>query len=132
MIRLFVAIAIPAEIGEGLARRQQGVPGARWRTAEQLHLTLRFAGEIAETVAEDWDAELARLRGEPFDLALAGVGAFGEGASISTLWAGVEKEGERDPAPAGRPLRGRRPPGGRRAGTARVQAARHRRLPAAR
>lgn len=89
MIRLFAAVPAPAEIAEALARRQQGLEGARWRTAEQLHITLRFFGEIREDVARDLDAELAGVGGGPFDVVLEGVGAFGEGGDINAIWAGV-------------------------------------------
>lgn len=89
MIRLFAAIAIPGEIGEGLARRQQGLPGARWRPLDALHVTLRFMGDIREDVARDLDAELAGVGGAPFDLALEGVGFFGEAEEIHAVWAGV-------------------------------------------
>ena len=46
-------------------------------------------GPATATVAGDLDLELAGVRCEPFDLALEGVGAFGEGADIHTIWAGV-------------------------------------------
>jgi 2'-5' RNA ligase len=89
MIRLFAAVAVPPDIAEGLARRQTGLEGARWRTAEQLHVTLRFFGEIRQDVARDLDAELSVIGGSPFDMALEGAGAFGEGADINAIWAGV-------------------------------------------
>ena len=89
MIRLFAAIALPPEIGEGLQRRQQGLPGARWRPLETLHVTLRFYGETAEPAAADLDAELAKVAGRPFDLQLDGVGTFGEGLETHAVWAGV-------------------------------------------
>jgi 2'-5' RNA ligase len=90
MIRLFAAVAIPPEIGEGLAWRQAGLPGARWRTGEQLHVTLRFFGDVAPRQAEDLDLELERIAANPFELVLAGAGSFGEGWRIDTLWAGLE------------------------------------------
>ena len=89
MIRLFAAIALPTEIGEGLARRQQGLPGARWRPLETLHVTLRFFGETPEPLAADLDAELASVTGAPFDLTLEGVGSFGEARDPRAVWAGV-------------------------------------------
>jgi 2'-5' RNA ligase len=89
MIRLFAAVALPAEIAAALARRQQGLEGARWRTAEQMHLTLRFFGEVREDLARDLDAELASVGGGPFDIVLEGAGAFGEGGDINAVWAGV-------------------------------------------
>lgn len=90
MIRLFAAVALPPEIAEGLAWRQAGLPRARWRTGEQLHITLRFFGDTLPRTAEDLDLELDRITAKPFDLILAGTGSFGEGWRIDTLWAGVE------------------------------------------
>jgi len=89
MIRLFAALPIPQEIGLALARRQTGVEGARWRPLDALHLTLRFFGEIREDVARDLDAELSAVRGRPFEIALSGVGAFGDRPDIHAIWAGV-------------------------------------------
>ena len=94
MIRLFAALAVPDEIAEGLARRQTGLDGARWRTGQQLHVTLRFFGEVREDVARDLDAELSILGGRPFDLVLEGAGAFGEGGDIHAVWAGVAENPE--------------------------------------
>jgi 2'-5' RNA ligase len=110
MIRLFAAIAVPQEIGEGLERRQQGLPGARWRPLEALHVTLRFFGEVSEPVAADLDAELGHVAGAPLDLELTGVGTFGEGRDIRAVWAGVA---ENEPL---RQLAGRCEAAARRAG----------------
>ena len=89
MIRLFAAVALPFEIAEALTRRQQGIPGDHWRPTEAMHITLRFAGDIPETLADDFDAALSAISGDAFDIALSGVGAFGEGADIHAVWAGV-------------------------------------------
>ena len=89
MLRLFAALPVPDDIGEGLQRFQQGIPGARWRSQEDLHITLRFFDEVREQAADDIDAELARLTGAPIDVTLEGAGAFGEGPDIHAVWAGV-------------------------------------------
>jgi 2'-5' RNA ligase len=94
MIRLFAAVPMPAEIAAALARRQQGLEGARWRTAEQLHITLRFFGEVREDLARDLDAELAGIGGGGFELVLEGAGAFNEGGEINAIWAGVAENPE--------------------------------------
>ncbi|MGH7024321.1 MAG: RNA 2',3'-cyclic phosphodiesterase [Caulobacteraceae bacterium] len=91
MIRLFAAVAIPEDIAAGLAPRQKGVLGARWRPAESLHLTLRFFGAVREDRADDLDLELAQVRSGAFELTLEGVGAFGEGSDLHALWAGVAR-----------------------------------------
>lgn len=92
MIRLFAALSIPPELGEGLVARQDGLPDARWRPLEALHVTLRFFGDVAENVAADLDAELAMVTGAPLNLELEGVGAFGEGYEIHAVWAGLAED----------------------------------------
>jgi len=89
MPRLFTALTIPPDIAETLARRQAGLPGARWRTAEQLHVTLAFYGEASERQADDLASELVRVASAPFEISLAGVGAFAEGHRTHAIWAGV-------------------------------------------
>lgn len=91
MIRLFTALSVPDDVAETLARRQVGLPGARWRSADQLHITLAFHGEIDERRADDLAVELERAAtGGPFEIVLSGVGAFGDGHRTRALWAGVE------------------------------------------
>jgi 2'-5' RNA ligase len=94
MIRLFAALAVPPEIGRALQTRQTGIDGARWRPLEALHVTLRFYGEIREDIARDLDAELTGVRGRPFEIALAGAGAFGDGDDLNAVWAGVAENAE--------------------------------------
>ena len=90
MIRLFAALPIPYDVAETLARRQTGLPGARWRPSEALHVTLAFYGDVDERRADDLIAELGRAAGGgPFEISLAGVGAFGDTHRSQTLWAGV-------------------------------------------
>ena len=93
MMRLFVALALPDNVAEGLVLLQGGVPGARWSRREQLHLTLRFIGEVDGRDAQAIDDALASIRNPRFTLELKGVGEFG-GRNPRALWAGV-----RDGAP---------------------------------
>lgn len=87
-IRLFAAIALPDHVAERLMPLMKGVPGAIWRPRENLHLTLRFFGEVAEPVADDIDAALAEIASPPFELRLKGAGAFG-GADPRALYIGA-------------------------------------------
>ncbi|MBU1379048.1 MAG: RNA 2',3'-cyclic phosphodiesterase [Alphaproteobacteria bacterium] len=94
MIRLFAALSIPPEIGQGLQTRQTGIDGARWRPLEALHVTLRFFGDVREDVARDLDAELIGVSGQPFAIELAGAGAFDNGQGLDAVWAGVAENAE--------------------------------------
>ena len=89
MIRLFAALPVPVDVAEGLVRRQQGLPGARWSPPGQLHITLRFFGEVDEATAADLDAAMAAITMESVEVELAGVGAFGEAHRSRSVWAGV-------------------------------------------
>ena len=88
MIRLFTAVEIPEAVRLKLSLLQGGVPGARWMPHENMHLSLRFIGEVDEAVARDIDDLLAEIRSPAFTLALKGVGEFGRKEG-RTLWAGV-------------------------------------------
>ena len=91
MIRLFAAVAVPPELGEGLKARQTGLAGANWRPLEAFHVTLRFFGEVREDVADDLHLELEHIAAGPMTLELAGVGSFGEGPDQHAVWAGVRE-----------------------------------------
>lgn len=101
MLRLFAALSIPDDVAETLARRQSGLPGARWRPRDALHVTLAFYGEMDERRADDLASELSRAAVDPFEIVLSGVGAFGDGHRAHAVWAGVES-GDRLEVLAGR------------------------------
>jgi RNA 2',3'-cyclic 3'-phosphodiesterase len=91
MLRLFVGIVFPPELKLRLSLMCSGVPGAKWVDPGNLHLTLRFIGEIGEDLAGDVDDALVRLRARRFSLQLAGTGVFGGGDRPRNLWVGVER-----------------------------------------
>jgi len=87
-MRLFVAIAIPDVVAASLLMLQSGIPGARWQERAQLHLTLRFIGEVDGHRAQAIDDALAAIDAPAFDVKFKGVGEFG-GRKPRALWAGV-------------------------------------------
>ena len=89
-MRLFVALPVPDRAAQSLMLIQGGVPGARWQTRDQLHLTLRFIGEVDGRDARMLDDALAGIRAPSFSLQLHGAGQFGN-KQPHTLWAGVRK-----------------------------------------
>ena len=89
MPRLFVALRPPPMIRRALIETQGGVPGARWQDDEQLHLTLRFVGEVERRVAEDLADTLARVTAPAPMVVLTGVGRFERRGRTDALWAAV-------------------------------------------
>ncbi len=88
MHRLFVAIRPPEHIRQQLLGLMGGVHDLRWQNDNQLHLTLRFIGEVERPMADDIAAELGRIRFEFLSIALDGVGKFVKRRQ-GALWAGV-------------------------------------------
>lgn len=90
MHRLFVAIRPPADIRAGLLGLMNGIAGARWQDDDQLHLTLRFVGEVDRHQANDLADALAAIRFAPFELTLSSVGCFDRKGHVHTIWAGAQ------------------------------------------
>jgi len=88
MHRLFVAIRPPEAIRDLLLDAMDESPDFRWQSDEQLHLTLKFIGEVDRPVANDIADALSRVRSPGFDLRIAGIGSF-DHRNGGTLWAGV-------------------------------------------
>jgi len=91
MERLFVAIPLPDSIKQQLAMLNGGIPGAHWQTQAQMHLTLRFIGEVDGAAAADIRGALSVVKGELNDLELAGCGTFGPRGRERVLWVGVKR-----------------------------------------
>lgn len=109
-MRLFVAIAMPDEVAGRLSVLMDGLAGAHWVDPADLHLTLRFVGDVGRDAAQDLVAALSLLRASAFTLRLSGFGHFGSGRRVRALWAGVE------PQPGLDLLQGRVEAAARRAG----------------
>jgi 2'-5' RNA ligase len=100
--RLFVAVELPPEARAALAGLQEaaagGAPapkeraaGIGWVREEQLHLTVRFIGAVNAETREALAAAVRGLAVAPFEMRLAGAGAFPVGQSPEVLWIGVDE-----------------------------------------
>lgn len=89
MHRLFVGLRPPIVIRRQLLALMGGVPGARWQSDEQLHITLRFIGEVDRPMAEDIALALGQVHFPRIEIALAGVGQFDTRGRPNALWAGL-------------------------------------------
>lgn len=87
--RLFIALDLPDPLREQLAAMRGPVSGLVWSRPEQMHLTLRFLGDVDIALREPLESALARVNVEPFMLPVAGVGSFPPRRPARVLWVGV-------------------------------------------
>ena len=77
MPRLFTGFELPAHIGQSLSTLRGGLPGARWIDPENYHVTLRFIGDVDETVAHEVASLLGRVRRPSFEVRVEDLRSFG-------------------------------------------------------
>ena len=77
MPRLFTGVEIPPGIGQSLSMLRGGLPGARWITPENYHLTLRFIGDVDDVIAHEVASLLGRIKRDAFELYFEGLTSFG-------------------------------------------------------
>jgi len=90
MHRLFVAIDLPDEVKNALGTLCSGLAGAKWVKREQMHLTLRFIGDVDDERFEAIKSELGSVKSAPFEMHLEGVGQFPVKGKPRVLWVGVK------------------------------------------
>jgi len=96
--RVFVGIFTPLDF-ERVKREVEGLGVVgKWVERENLHITLRFIGEVEEEKLPQIATMLrAKLRGAPpLRLSYRGLGTFSRNGSPRVLWVGVEGEGLRE------------------------------------
>jgi RNA 2',3'-cyclic 3'-phosphodiesterase len=92
-MRMFIAIDLPPAVAAEVRAICKGLPAAHWSNPAQLHLTLRFLGEMPAEAVEGLRGELSRVTGAGFELGLRGVGVFPKKRRPArVLWTGVTPE----------------------------------------
>jgi RNA 2',3'-cyclic 3'-phosphodiesterase len=94
-MRLFVALEIPSTVRESLAELLKTLrsvsPKTRWVRPENLHVTLKFIGEVPETKLNAIRSALAVVRSDQLvTLGFHGLGFFSNEEHPRVLWAGIE------------------------------------------
>jgi 2'-5' RNA ligase len=101
-IRSFIAIELPEEAKEGLARLKKELERdehkfVKWVDPRGIHLTLKFLGNIpSKQVAEITEAIEGPAQGiSPFNLEIGGLGAFPSLKQVRVFWVGISGEVEK-------------------------------------
>lgn len=87
--RLFVALRPPEDVCDALLDTMEGIARARWQDADNLHITLRFIGEIDRHRFDDVMSALESVPFRPFPVAVDGVGHFDGPKRPSAIWGKV-------------------------------------------
>jgi len=96
-MRLFIAVEPSKEVKDYLYNLENNLKSklpasVRWVSKKNLHLTLKFLGEISESKLEKLKETLSEIQFKPFELSLEKLGYFGTSKEIYTLWLKVIPE----------------------------------------
>jgi RNA 2',3'-cyclic 3'-phosphodiesterase len=89
MPRLFTGLELPRDVRTRLSLLSAPLSGAKWVETEDLHLTLRFLGDIDARTADEFIESIGPFTVEPFELTLSGLGVFGN-QRPDVIWVGAE------------------------------------------
>jgi len=98
VIRAFIAVDLPTDIQDCLGsvsrrlKEQMGSVPIRWVSPKNIHLTLKFLGDISlpniDVLTELLNLEAASLK--PMVISVGGVGAYPKVRSPRVIWVGIE------------------------------------------
>ena len=102
MIRTFIAIGLPDNVHHALAdvqqrlRNEPGGSAGRWVRPENIHLTLKFLGDVEEASVPAISARMRRACAgvAPFEVTIEGTGCFPNTRRPRVVWAGIGKPHE--------------------------------------
>jgi len=96
-MRTFIAIDFNEEIRHELFLLQhrlgRDLPHLKWTKPEQLHLTMKFLGEIEESQSAAISSLLSELAAnqKSFDVRLSAIGCFGPRGAVNVVWVGLHE-----------------------------------------
>lgn len=93
--RMFIALDLPEEVRVAVAALPtlfSEVPGLSWTDPRQLHLTLRFLGEVDEYTGAVIVEGLRRVPFAPFRLVTTNLGFFPNEQEPEIFWLGVNHD----------------------------------------
>ncbi len=100
-LRSFIAVELPNDIHDSLQELQNNLkdsmPDVRWTKYGNIHLTLKFLGNVEPSKVDKISISIQNVANEffPFTMSLARVGAFPNSRKPSIIWVGVEEGAEK-------------------------------------
>jgi 2'-5' RNA ligase len=95
-MRLFVAIELPEGVKGTITKAQDSISNdlaeTKYLTKEQMHLTLKFLGEVEEDKIQIIKEKLKQIKFQPFSFELDKIGVFPSENYIRVVWVGIKPE----------------------------------------
>ena len=92
-MRLFIAIDLPEQAKESIEKVKselKGIKGVKPVAKENIHLTLKFLGEVDNANAKDIIKALEQVKFKPFKICISKMGFFPSEQRIQVIWADAE------------------------------------------
>jgi len=92
-MRLFIAIDLPEQAKESIEKIKlelKGIKGIKQVAKENIHLTLKFLGEIDDAKVKDITKALESVKFKPFKICISKMGFFPSEQRIQVVWADAE------------------------------------------
>ncbi|GAF97237.1 unnamed protein product, partial [marine sediment metagenome] len=91
-MRTFIAIDLPKEVSKELEDIQRKLPEAKMNlvSAENIHLTMKFLGELTDDEANKVKEVLKKLEFKRFKARIGSLGIFPNPSFIRVVWVGIE------------------------------------------
>jgi len=97
-MRIFIAAELPEEVKEYLFSLQKEIGGSlakiNWVHKKNIHLTLKFLGDVSESLVEDIKKRISMIRFKRFVVRTSGIGVFPSESFVRVVWVGLEPEGK--------------------------------------
>lgn len=92
MIRTFIAVELPERFVPEIEKIESmlDTSGIKLVEPKQVHITLKFLGDISEDKVEPIASALSQVNCKPFEARIKGVGVFPKPAYIKVIWLGAE------------------------------------------
>ena len=95
-MRLFIAIEIPEEVKDHIVKIQENIDTTankiKFVNPNQIHLTLKFLGEVQPNNLEEIKNNLKKITLKPFSVVLDKIGVFPSESYIRVIWVGLNPE----------------------------------------
>src|SRR4051812_6039713 len=95
-LRTFIAVEMSSRVitraRELIDKLRSAAADVNWVRPEQMHLTLKFLGDVPDTATPDICRVVTEVAAgfEPFEIICRGAGAFPNPREPRTLWIGIE------------------------------------------